>query len=118
MSAPAVSNVSAHNDLPFTYRFVHWWRKRGLAIYSILGIAYLLTPVAWIALFSFNKPKGRQNTSWNQFSLEAWTNICRDQTICSSVKVSLSIGVLITVIAVIMGTLITYAIVRQRFLGC
>jgi len=123
MSAPTVSHggsaaaSSAHSNLPFGRRALNWWRRHVLAIYSIGGIAYLLTPVVWIAMFSFNQPLGRQNTSWHKFSTAAWTNICRDQTICSSVRVSFSIGLLITVVATIMGTLITYAIVRQRFLG-
>jgi spermidine/putrescine transport system permease protein len=108
---------SAHADLPFGRRALSWWRRHVMAIYSIFALLYLLTPVIWIAAFSFNKPLGRQNTSWNKFSLDAWTNICRDQTICSSVKVSFSIGIFITIVAVIMGTLITYAIVRQRFAG-
>lgn len=116
-TASATAKTSAHNDLPLGYRIVTWWRKRVLAIYSILGICYLLTPVVWIAVFSFNKPLGRQNTSWHQFSTAAWTNICRDPTICHSVRISFSIGILITVVATIMGTMITYAIVRQRFIG-
>jgi spermidine/putrescine transport system permease protein len=118
MSAPTVNaKTSAHADLPLGRRALSWWRRHVMAIYSICALLYLLTPVIWIAVFSFNKPLGRQNTSWNKFSLEAWTNICRDQTICTSVKVSFEIGIFITIVAVIMGTLITYAIVRQRFAG-
>jgi ABC-type spermidine/putrescine transport system permease subunit II len=37
----------------------------------VLIIAYLMLPLAVIILLSFNKPKGRQNTSWNEFSLDA-----------------------------------------------
>ncbi len=118
MSAATVNaKSSAHADLPLGRRLLSWWRRHVMGIYSILALLYLLTPVIWIAIFSFNKPIGRQNTSWHQFSTDAWTNICRDPTICSSVRVSFSIGILITVIATIMGTAITYAIVRQRFVG-
>jgi len=68
-------------------------RERTLQIFSILILVYLMLPLAVIILLSFNKPKGRQNTSWNEFSLDAWTNICRDQTICRSFSTSISLFV-------------------------
>ncbi|MFM9130604.1 MAG: ABC transporter permease, partial [Actinomycetes bacterium] len=74
-------------------------RERTLQIFSILILVYLMLPLAVIILLSFNKPKGRQNTSWNEFSLDAWTNICRDQTICRSFSTSIQIGLLVTIIS-------------------
>ncbi len=92
-------------------------REQTLQVFSVLIIVYLMLPLAVIILLSFNKPKGRQNTSWNEFSLDAWTNICRDQTICSAFSTSLKIGILVTVVSTIIGTLISFAIIRYRYRG-
>ncbi len=56
-------------------KIVKFIRERVLQVFSVLIIVYLMLPLAVIILLSFNKPKGRQNTSWNEFSLDAWTNI-------------------------------------------
>jgi spermidine/putrescine transport system permease protein len=92
-------------------------REKTLLVFSFLIIVYLLLPLAVIILLSFNKPKGRQNTSWNEFSLDAWTNICRDQTICNAFSTSIRIGILVTVISTIIGTLISFALIRHRYRG-
>ena len=92
-------------------------REKTLQVFSVLIIIYLLLPLAVIILLSFNKPKGRQNTSWNEFSLDAWTNICRDQTICNAFSTSIRIGILVTVISTIIGTLISFALIRHRYRG-
>ncbi|MGE4115905.1 MAG: ABC transporter permease, partial [Candidatus Nanopelagicales bacterium] len=57
------------------------------------------------------------NVVWNQFSLDAWTNICRDPTICDSVGVSLQIAFVSSIVATLLGTLISFALVRHRFKG-
>jgi len=92
-------------------------RERTLQIFSILILVYLMLPLAVIILLSFNKPKGRQNTSWNEFSLDAWTNICRDQTICRSFSTSIQIGLLVTIISTILGAMISFALIRHRYKG-
>ena len=44
----------------------------GLNVYAALGLLYLLVPIAIILVFSFNKPQGRFNFIWQEFSLDAW----------------------------------------------
>ena len=92
-------------------------KERTLQVFSILILVYLMLPLAVIILLSFNKPKGRQNTSWNEFSLDAWTNICRDQTICRSFSTSIQIGLLVTIISTILGAMISFALIRHRYKG-
>ena len=92
-------------------------REKTLQVFSILILVYLMLPLAVIILLSFNKPKGRQNTSWNEFSLDAWTNICRDQTICRSFSTSIQIGLLVTIISTILGAMISFALIRHRYKG-
>jgi spermidine/putrescine transport system permease protein len=92
-------------------------RRRLLAFYSVLALGYMFLPVAYVIAFSFNKPAGRQNITWNQFSLDAWLNICRDPTICNSVGVSLRLAFITMLFSTILGALISFALVRHKFRG-
>jgi spermidine/putrescine transport system permease protein len=98
-------------------RAMNWLREHTLAIYSVLAMMYMFLPVAIVVLFSFNKPAGRQNTRWNEFSLDAWLNICKDPTICEAVGLSATIALLATLVGTIFGTMIAFALVRHRFRG-
>jgi spermidine/putrescine transport system permease protein len=98
-------------------RLFRWIRNHVVAICAVLALIYLFLPIAIVVIFSFNKPEGRQNTTWNEFSLDAWTNICRDPSICGSVGVSLQIAFVSTLFATLLGTLISFALVRHRFHG-
>jgi spermidine/putrescine transport system permease protein len=98
-------------------KFGRQLRARFLQGFSVAVIMYLMIPLALIIILSFNKPRGRQNTSWNQFSIDAWTNICRDPTICRAFSLSVQIAILVTIVATILGTLISFALVRHKFSG-
>ena len=99
------------------HRTSRWIREHVIAAYGLLALGYLFLPIAVVFIFSFNKPKGRQNSTWNEFSLEAWTNISRDPTIVKAVTTSLQIALVSTTIATILGTLISFALVRHRYTG-
>jgi spermidine/putrescine transport system permease protein len=98
-------------------RSMRWIREHSLALYSALALAYMFLPVAVVVVFSFNNPTGRTNTRWNEFSLDAWLNICKDPTICRSVGVSATIALFATIVGTILGTMISFALVRHRFRG-
>ena len=98
-------------------RLWRWIRNHVIAICAVLALVYLFLPIAIVVIFSFNEPKGRQNTVWNEFSFDAWTNICRDPSICGSVVTSLQIALVSTAVATLLGTLIAFALVRHRFRG-
>ena len=99
------------------HRVTRWIREHVIAAYGLLALGYLFLPIAVVFIFSFNKPKGRQNSTWNEFSLDAWTNIARDPTIVKAVTASLQIALISTVVATIFGTLISFALVRHRYTG-
>jgi len=99
------------------HRGLRWLREHTLALYSALALIYMFLPVAIVVLFSFNNPAGRQNTQWNEFSLDAWRNICKDPTICQSVGVSVTIALAATIVGTILGTMIAFALVRHHFRG-
>ncbi len=122
LSGSATSAAPPPPDLPVTppsawYRASRWLRRRLLAFYSVLALAYMFLPVAYVIAFSFNKPAGRQNITWNQFSFDAWLNICRDPTICNAVGVSLRLAFITMLFSTILGALISFALVRHKFRG-
>jgi spermidine/putrescine transport system permease protein len=125
MSTPTVDRPTATSE-PRDYvaarpgvlsRSLRWVRDHVIAIAAVLALIYLFLPIAIVVIFSFNKPEGRQNVQWNEFSLDAWLNICRDPTICESVGVSLQIALVSTIVATFLGTLISFALVRHKFRG-
>lgn len=92
-------------------------RRHLLTVVAILVLVYLFVPVAVVGVLSFNEPASDYNTQWNQFSLDAWTNICGVQAVCDSFMVSIRIALISTLVATTLGTMIAIALVRYRFKG-
>jgi len=76
-----------------------------------------MLPIAVVILFSFNAPKGRFNYVWQGFTLDNWINWNSILGIQDAVITSIQVGLLATVIATVLGTLIALAIVRHQFRG-
>ena len=93
-----------------------WFSRNLIRIYMVLGFTYLFIPVAYTFAFSFNDA-GRSNLVWKGFTLKNWQNPCGAPEICSALGNSLKIGVISTVIATILGTLIAFALGRYNFKG-
>lgn len=92
-------------------------RRNLLGVIAILVLVYLFIPIAVVAVLSFNKPSGKFNISWTQFSTDAWTNLCGVPGVCSSFITSIQIGIISTLVATALGTMIAFALVRYRFRG-
>ena len=96
------------------------WRltkRHALTVYALLAVAYLMLPIAVVILFSFNAPKGRFNYIWEGFTLDNWIHWDAILGMRSAVIKSIEIGILSTLVATVLGTLIALAIVRHRFVG-
>ena len=83
----------------------------------MLAVAYLMLPIAVVILFSFNKPAGRFNYVWQEFTLDNWIHWDAVLGIRDAVVTSLEVGVLATLVATVLGTLVALAIVRHQFRG-
>ncbi|MFD4371684.1 ABC transporter permease [Streptomyces sp. NPDC058486] len=92
-----------------------WLRKNVVVIAGLLTLAYMILPNVVVMVFSFNKPNGRFNYSWQQFSLDAWKDPCGVADMCESLTLSLQLAAWATVGAVVLGTMIAFALVRYRF---
>jgi spermidine/putrescine transport system permease protein len=93
-----------------------WLRRHALHIYGVIAFAYIFTPIAYVTLFSFNKPT-RTNLTWQGFTLENWQNPCASPDVCTAVGNSLKIGLASTLVATVLGTMIAFALQRHRFRG-
>jgi spermidine/putrescine transport system permease protein len=84
---------------------------------GLLVLVYMFLPIAFVVLMSFNQPKSRLSYSFNTFTWDNWLHPCSSSGMCSSVVTSIQIGLLATVGATILGTLVAFALVRHRFRG-
>ena len=115
MTSVAVDIRSARpSALARAWAFV---RRHVLTAYSILFFAYLMLPIAVVIVFSFNRPKGRFNYTWEHFTIGNWTHWNAIPGIQSAVELSLEIALIASLIATGLGTLIALALVRYRFRG-
>lgn len=96
---------------------MRWLRSHLVGIAAIAALIYLFIPIAIVAVLSFNDPASRFNTSWNTFSLDAWTSLCSVPGVCSSFVTSIQIGIVSTLVATLLGSMIAFALVRYRFRG-
>jgi spermidine/putrescine transport system permease protein len=88
-----------------------------LKVVAGLVLFYLFLPIFVIILFSFNDPKGKFNYTWQGFTLKNWADPFKYPALTGALKMSLNIAAVSTAIAVVLGTLVAIALVRQRFRG-
>jgi spermidine/putrescine transport system permease protein len=98
-------------------RFVRFWNKYLLFIYTGAAIVYLMAPVVVMILFSFNDPAGKSNFVWQGFSLNAWLDPFGVAGLESAVMISIAIALLSTLVATALGTLIALSLARHDFRG-
>lgn len=91
--------------------------RRLVNLSALLGLLYLFAPIVVIVLFSFNKPKGKYNIVWQEFTLENWANPFSRPEFTDALVVSLQVAAVSTTIATILGTLIAISLSRYRFKG-
>jgi spermidine/putrescine transport system permease protein len=88
-----------------------------LRIVAALVLLYLFLPIFVIILFSFNKPAGKFNYTWQGFTLDNWADPIKYPALTDALKLSLNVAAVSTAVAVVLGTLVAIALVRQRFRG-
>ncbi len=96
---------------------IRWVRERLVVLAAALALLFLFAPVIVVFVFSFNDPAGRFNFAWRRFSLDAWLHPCAAAGMCDSLIVSIQIGLLATLVATTLGTLLAFGLVRHRFRG-
>lgn len=87
-----------------------------LPAYTIIAFVFLLIPIVYTFVFSFNDSI-KSNIAWRGFTLDKWINVCNVEggAVCQAFGNSIVIGLVATVIATTLGTMIAIALVRYRF---
>ena len=87
-----------------------------LPAYTIIAFVFLLIPIVYTFVFSFNDSI-KSNIAWRGFTLDKWLNVCNVEggAVCQAFGNSIVIGLVATVIATTLGTMIAIALVRYRF---
>ena len=87
-----------------------------LPLYSLLALIFLMVPIVYTFVFSFNDSQ-KSNITWRGFTLDKWLNVCQVQNgaVCEAFGNSILVGLIATVAATTLGTMIAIALVRYRF---
>ena len=88
-----------------------------LRLGAAFTLLFLFLPIAVIIVFSFNKPAGKFNYTWQGFTLDNWAHPFKYPALTNALKLSLNVAAVSTAIALVLGTLVAVALVRQRFRG-
>jgi spermidine/putrescine transport system permease protein len=94
-------------------RLARW----GLVAAAVAGFAYLFTPIVVIVVFSFNKPRGKFNLLWQEFTLDNWADPFAKEALTDAMVLSLEVAAVAAGAATVLGTLVALALVRYRFTG-
>jgi spermidine/putrescine transport system permease protein len=93
------------------------WGRRILTAFSVLVFLWLFAPLINIVIFTFNKPAGRRNLSWNEFTLDNWSQPFKDTDLTSAFLRSLLVAAIAVSVALVLGSLMAIALARYRFTG-
>jgi spermidine/putrescine transport system permease protein len=96
---------------------VRWLRAHLVLILGIVVLVYTFIPIAVVVLMSFNQPKSRLVYRFDKFTLANWMHPCSDPSMCQAVGRSIEIGLLATVVATVLGSMMAFALVRHDFAG-
>jgi spermidine/putrescine transport system permease protein len=88
-----------------------------LPVFTGLAVLYLFLPIAVMIAFSFNDPAGRQNITWQGFTLRNYLDVWGRPDVTGPMANSLIVAVVATLIATVLGTLIGMALTRYDFRG-
>ncbi|OBC08957.1 MULTISPECIES: ABC transporter permease [Mycobacterium] len=116
MTSVAVAAATSP-DVPKTVKGTPRWGDWALRIVAGLVLLYLFLPIFVIVLFSFNKPAGKFNYTWQEFTFDNWTHPFKYPDLTAALKLSLNVAAVSTAVALVLGTLVAIALVRQRFRG-
>jgi spermidine/putrescine transport system permease protein len=86
-----------------------------LPAYTTLLLLFLFAPIAVMIAFSFNDPGGRQNITWQGFTIRNYFDLWGRSQITTPMIVSIAIATLSTIVATTFGTMIALALTRYNF---
>jgi len=93
------------------------WGTIILWVVSMATLLYLFVPLVTIAVFTFNDPTTKFNTTWEGFTFANWLHPFRERQFTDALVESVKVAVVACVLATGLGSLIALALVRYRMRG-
>jgi len=94
------------------------WTRFVLPVYSAIVLIYLVLPILVMILYGFNDSGfKRVSFRWLGFTTEWYRKLFAIQDLSNSMKNSLIVATVSTLIATALGTMMALALVRYRFRG-
>src|SRR5262245_36199106 len=98
-----------------------WLRRNGFKVYAGFAVAYMLVPIAVIAVFSFaDASENRDRLAFtinNGFTLKYWEHAFSVPDLNQALLTSFRLAALATLFSTVIGTLMAIGLVRYRFHG-
>jgi spermidine/putrescine transport system permease protein len=91
--------------------------RAALPVFTALVLIFLFAPIAVMIIFSFNDPAGRQNITWQGFTLENYLTVWSRPDITGPLILSIVIATISTIVATTLGTMMGLALTRYDFRG-
>jgi spermidine/putrescine transport system permease protein len=92
-------------------------RRHLLSVYAGCALLYLFLPIFVVIAFSFNKPRGRFNFTFHEFTFSNWLHPFAVPGIKSAITLSIEIALLSSTIATVLGALMALGLMRHRVRG-
>jgi len=116
-AAPEALLAQVVEPTPHTPRRARSKGSIALWIVTVLGMVYLFVPWVTIAVFTFNKPSGKFNTAWEQFTFDNWLHPFKEKAFTDALVESVRVAIVACTVATVLGTLIALALTRYRMHG-
>lgn len=91
------------------------WGRRLLALNAIGAYLFLYLPILILIAFSFNQ--SRFGAQWTGWTLDWYRQLLNDGRILDAARTSVTIAIVSTLIATVLGTMLALALERYRFRG-
>ena len=91
------------------------WGRLLLGAWTALVYVFLYLPIVVLIVFSFNE--ARQTAVWQGFTFKWYAALADNERILGSVRNSLVVAALTTIISTVVGTCVALALGRYKFRG-
>jgi spermidine/putrescine transport system permease protein len=92
-------------------------KSRSLQAYTWLIILWLMLPIFVIIAFGFNNTTGKFNYTWQGFTLHWYHDLFGISDLTNALVNSITIAFIVTVVSVLLGTGMGFALGRWKFRG-
>lgn len=100
------------------HRVRRWAADHWVMLIGIVVLGYLFLPILVVFLLSVTRPAGRLSYEvTGDWTAEYWLNPFAPLGLRRALGLSIVIGLIATAVATVLGTLMSFALVRHRFLG-